>query len=86
MAAEAAPAPERTERPDRGPRPEGGKRNDRGDRGGKPNHKGGDKKPYDKPRDRSEGTKTFEARPPRVEKPIDPDNPFAVLAALKSKL
>ena len=86
VAAEPAPAPERTERPDRGPRPEGGKRNDRGDRGGKPNHKGGDKKPYDKPRDRGEGTKTFEARPPRVEKPIDPDNPFAVLAALKSKL
>jgi len=27
--------------------------------------------------------RSFEARPPRVEKPIDPDNPFAVLAALK---
>ena len=95
VAAEAAPVPERTERPDRGPRPEGGKsrhdRGDRGDRGGKPGRKDGDKKPYDKPpydkgRDRGQEAKPYEARPPRVEKPIDPDNPFAVLAALKNKL
>ena len=32
-----------------------------------------------------QGAKTFSARPPRAEKPIDPDNPFAVLAALKNK-
>jgi ATP-dependent RNA helicase SUPV3L1/SUV3 len=30
--------------------------------------------------------KTFESRPARPEKPIDPDNPFAALMALKSKL
>ena len=36
----------------------------------------------DKPNDRQ---KSFEARPPRAEKPIDPDNPFAVLAALKTR-
>ena len=28
----------------------------------------------------------FEARPPRKEKPIDPDSPFAKLAALKEQL
>ena len=88
--AEAAPAPEKTERPDRGPRPESGKprndrndRNDRGDRGGKPGRKDGDK---NKGRGQAQESKPYEARPPRVEKPIDPDNPFAVLAALKSKL
>ena len=32
-----------------------------------------------------EGARRFEARPPRVEKPIDPDNPFAVLMALKDR-
>ncbi len=77
-------------RPDRGPRPEG-------DKG--PRH--GDKPRDDKPRegykgskpaygakrdDRDNKPKTFESRPPRVEKPIDPDNPFAVLMALKNKV
>ena len=28
----------------------------------------------------------FDARPPRKEKPIDPDSPFAKLAALKEQL
>jgi ATP-dependent RNA helicase SUPV3L1/SUV3 len=41
--------------------------------GGKPDAKG------DRPR-------AFEARPPRAEKPIDPDNPFAALLALKGKV
>ena len=37
----------------------------------------------DKPK---QGAKTFEARPPRKEKPIDPDNPFAAaLMGLKGK-
>jgi ATP-dependent RNA helicase SUPV3L1/SUV3 len=38
--------------------------------------------------DRKDGPKPakFEARPPRPEKPIDPDNPFAVLMALKGKV
>lgn len=88
----------RGERPNRGDRPkrEGGDRpqgerpqGDRpqGDRpqgerrdGGKPKHGGKGGKP-----ERREGGKSFEARPPRAEKPIDPDNPFAVLAALKTK-
>jgi ATP-dependent RNA helicase SUPV3L1/SUV3 len=79
------PRPEgerRDRRPKDGERREGYKgkpkgdepRGDRGDRG-----KGGPRKD----RDDGKGQKTYEARPPRVEKPIDPDNPFAVLAALR---
>ncbi|MBU9696798.1 helicase [Rhodobacteraceae bacterium HSP-20] len=85
--------PNRGERP-QGERPQGEGRGDRpkregGDRpqgerreGGKP--KGGKGHGGGKP-ERREGGKSFEARPPRAEKPIDPDNPFAVLAALKTK-
>ena len=36
--------------------------------------------------DRDNKPKTYEQRPPRAEKPIDPDNPFAALMALKAKL
>ncbi|MDM7933442.1 helicase-related protein [Tabrizicola sp.] len=35
---------------------------------------------------RDDRQKTYEARPPRAEKPIDPDNPFAALLALKGKV
>ncbi len=55
----------------KGNKPKGGKPNERGDRG----DRGG----------KPQGAKSFEARPPRAEKPIDPDNPFAVLAALKNR-
>jgi len=51
----------------------------RGPKGGK--HDRRDDRKDGKP----QGAKTFEARPPRAEKPIDPDNPFAILAALKNK-
>ena len=75
----------RGERAERGDdRNKGGKRPKRdfaGDeQGGRPRGKfqGG------KPR-HNEGAKKFSARPPRQEKAIDPDNPFAVLAALKDK-
>ena len=55
----------------RGDRPKGDR--PRGDyKGGKPQ--------------RDERQKSFEARPPRAEKPIDPDNPFAALLALKGKV
>jgi ATP-dependent RNA helicase SUPV3L1/SUV3 len=85
--------------PSQGDKPRGDK--PRGDkpRGDKPR---GDKPRGDKPRgDRPQGEgyqgkgkpdarndrqKTFEARPPRPERPIDPDNPFAVLMALKGKV
>ncbi|RVG43679.1 helicase, partial [Sinorhizobium meliloti] len=48
----------------------GGQRKDRGDR-------------HD--RNKSSPPK-FEGRPPRKEKPIDPDSPFAKLAALKEQM
>ena len=66
----------------RGDKPFGDK--PRGDRGPRPDKADGrrDGKPGDK---RSDGAKTFEARPPR-EKKADPDSPFAILAALKGKV
>ncbi len=53
-----------------------------GDRKGKPKGKrpgGGPKGKGGKP----QGARNFEARPPKKDKPIDPDSPFAALAALK---
>ncbi len=74
-----------------------GERGDRreGGRGGRPDQKGRDGKPQGGNRpDRGERNERggkpqqakFEARPPRKEKPIDPDSPFAKLAALKEQL
>ena len=66
-----------------------------GGRGGRPDQKGRDGKPQGGNRpDRGERNERggkpqqakFEARPPRKEKPIDPDSPFAKLAALKEQL
>ena len=59
-----------------GERREGGFKGGNKGKGGKPERRDGNK---------PAGAKAFEARPPRPEKPIDPDNPFAVLAALKTK-
>jgi ATP-dependent RNA helicase SUPV3L1/SUV3 len=64
----------RGDRSDRKPRPKDGERE-----GGREGGRAEAPKPDAKPQ------RSFEARPPRVEKPIDPDNPFAVLAALKLK-
>ncbi|GGW37742.1 ATP-dependent helicase MgpS [Gemmobacter lanyuensis] len=67
----------RGDRP-RGDRPEGGKRDDHR-KGGKSDHR----------RDKDQGgnkAKSYEARPPKADKPIDPDNPFAALLALKGKV
>ncbi|MGV3550488.1 helicase-related protein [Rhizobium sp.] len=63
-------------RNDNRPRNNGGQneRNDRQDRGPRPERHG-------KPQNQN-----FEARPPRKDKPIDPDSPFAALAALKEKM
>ncbi|QRM56762.1 helicase-related protein [Sinorhizobium sp. BG8] len=55
-------------------RPDRGNRPDRGERPER-NERGG------KPQQQR-----FEARPPRKEKPIDPDSPFAKLAALKEQM
>ena len=60
-----------------GKRGEFGDRAERGERGPKG-------KPKGKP-PRHDGPKSFEARPPRAEKKIDPDSPFAILASLKNK-
>lgn len=75
---------ERGERRDggRGGRPDQGK----GGRDGKP--QGGNRPDRGDRNDRSAKPQQakFEARPPRKEKPIDPDSPFAKLAALKEQL
>lgn len=62
---------------DGGQRPDRGNRNDRGERKDKHdrNDRGG------KPQ-----SQRFEAKPPRKEKPLDPDSPFAKLAALKEQM
>ncbi len=70
-----APAAQGERREGQGDRPR--REGPKGDRPGKPKGKG-------KPQGKPEGTKTYSARPPRQEK-IDPDNPFAVLAALKDR-
>ncbi|MFC7703323.1 helicase-related protein [Plastorhodobacter daqingensis] len=58
------------------PRRDGGGKNDRF--GGKPKGKDG------KPRAPQNEARTYSAKPPRQDR-IDPDNPFAVLAALKDR-
>ena len=91
--------PERGNRPPQGERPkregaggdrprrEGGGDRPQGERreGGKPKGGGKGGKPERRDGGKPQGAKTYESRPPRAEKPIDPDNPFAVLAALKAK-
>ncbi|MGD9478894.1 helicase-related protein [Shinella sp. G-2] len=80
---------------ERGERNERGERRDGGGRGRPDQAKGRDGKPQGGNRpDRGERNERggkpqqakFEARPPRKEKPIDPDSPFAKLAALKEQL
>lgn len=53
-------------------------RPDRGERKDRPEHNDRGGKP--------QGQQRFEAKPPRKEKPMDPDSPFAKLAALKEQL
>ncbi|MGH1329840.1 MAG: helicase-related protein [Paracoccaceae bacterium] len=83
-------------RPARGPRREGGNARadgqkqggNRAKQGGKPNGKPGGKPGSKGPRRDANANKpkSFEARPPKREKPIDPDNPFAAaLMGLKDK-
>ncbi|GLK83375.1 helicase-related protein [Ancylobacter defluvii] len=82
------PRPERGERPDRGPRPErgertGGTREERGDR------RGGERRNEfrDGPRhDQRPDHRAPRNEPPRRDKPVDPDSPFAKLLALKAKM
>ncbi len=67
----------------------------KGKDGGKPRHDGkrgerGDRPERGERRDRQERAAPqpmrFESKPPRKEKPIDPDSPFAKLAALKEQM
>jgi ATP-dependent RNA helicase SUPV3L1/SUV3 len=95
---DAARAP-RGDRP-QGERPQGDrpKREGQGDRpqGDRPqgDRPRGDRPKGDRPKgdykggkpQRDDRQKSYEARPPRAEKPIDPDNPFAALLALKGKV
>lgn len=87
---ERAPREGAPEGKPRGDRPQGKPRHE----GGKPegqhgDHRKGGKhggKPGGKHGGKDQGPRNFEARPPRPEKPIDPDNPFAALLALKGKV
>ncbi len=59
----------------------------RGDQRGDRNDRGGDRKGRDNNNNRGGAQPLrFEAKPPRKEKPIDPDSPFAKLAALKEQM
>ena len=58
---------------------EGGKRQER------PNQ-GGDRRDRPDRNNQNAQQNRFEARPPRKEKPVDPDSPFAKLAALKEQM
>ncbi len=81
--------PKSEARADRGPKraegegPRGGK-GGAGQGGGKPRGKGG--KPGKGGERDNDRARSYEARPPRAEKPVDPDNPFAALLALKGKV
>ncbi|GGE46924.1 helicase-related protein [Actibacterium pelagium] len=67
------------------PRRQGGGR-PRQDRGDRPQGKGKGKPKGKGPRGQKGGAKSFQARPPKKDKPIDPDNPFAAaLMGLKDK-
>jgi len=57
------------------PRAQGQRQNRNEPRGNKPKGKRG----------KPQGKQAQQARPPRKDKPFDPDNPFAALAALKAK-
>ncbi|KQZ49424.1 helicase [Rhizobium sp. Root149] len=85
---------ERGERTEQGGRPnrdggsnrDGGRPNHRGDRqDGRPDRGRGDR-PERGDRGKAPQPARFEAKPPRKEKPIDPDSPFAKLAALKEQM
>lgn len=72
---------ERTEGRD-GQRPRGGEGGKRQDR---PNN-GGERRDRPDRNNAQPQQNRFEARPPRKEKPVDPDSPFAKLAALKEQM
>jgi ATP-dependent RNA helicase SUPV3L1/SUV3 len=90
---ERGPRSERKEGAPRGDRPQGERPQGDRPKGDRPQ---GDRPRGDRPKgpkgdfkgkpQRDDRQKSYEARPPRPEKPIDPDNPFAALLALKGKV
>ncbi|WP_205421261.1 helicase-related protein [Rhizobium terrae] len=64
-------------------RPDNNNRSDRPNRGDRPE---GGPRPDRSDRGKAPQPARFEAKPPRKEKPIDPDSPFAKLAALKEQM
>jgi ATP-dependent RNA helicase SUPV3L1/SUV3 len=90
---ERGPRPERKDGAPRGDRPQGERPQGDRPKGDRPQ---GDRPRGDRPKgpkgdfkgkpQRDDRQKSYEARPPRPEKPIDPDNPFAALLALKGKV
>lgn len=72
-----------------GERKRDGGRPDRGNNRNNDRHDRGERKDRPERSDRGgkpQGQQRFEAKPPRKEKPLDPDSPFAKLAALKEQL
>ena len=69
------------DRPDNKFKPREGGRGDQGGRGER-----SDRQDRRDRNDRGSQPARFEAKPPRKEKPIDPDSPFAKLAALKEQM
>ena len=72
-----------------GERKRDGGRPDRGNNRNNDRHDRGERKDRLERNDRGgkpQGQQRFEAKPPRKEKPLDPDSPFAKLAALKEQL
>ncbi len=91
---------QRTDRSQQGERRPGGRGDNRGAQGERNREGGRPKRENRRPEGKSErpgrGDRPdrgkpsqparFEAKPPRKEKPIDPDSPFAKLAALKEQM
>ncbi len=75
---------DRRDGPRQGGRPDFAKGRDGESQGGRPDRNERNDRPQRD--DRGGKPAKFEARPPRKEKPIDPDSPFAKLAALKEQM
>ncbi len=75
---------DRRDGPRQGGRPDFAKGRDGKSQGGRPDRNERNDRPQRD--DRGGKPDKFEARPPRKEKPIDPDSPFAKLAALKEQM
>ncbi len=75
---------DRRDGPRQGGRPDFAKGRDGKSQGGRPDRNERNDRPQRD--DRGGKPAKFEARPPRKEKPIDPDSPFAKLAALKEQM